>query len=385
MRIALLTTDNRSHRRRFDQLAPEIGPAPEALLSGFAGFPDVQIHVVTCTRQPMPSPAKLADNVFFHSLHVPKWGWMRTGYLGCIQAVRRKLHEIKPDLVHGQGTELEAGLAAAFSGYPNVITLLGIMREMSHLMKARPGSFHWLAARLESLALRRTAGVLANSRFTEDCIRARTPRTWRVPNALRLPFLETPSAPSNVPGSVRPRVLNVGTVVDYKRQNELLDAALRLRKRGADLDWHFVGSAHPLDPYAARFIERARGLPWVKWHPSLALPQLIALLDRASALVHVSRIESFGLVVAEALARNLKVIGFASGGVHDIAEGTEAAELVPDGEWSTLEGKLTRWVEQGCPRPLAAAQTMRERYHPSIIAGKHLDIYREVLHNLRSA
>lgn len=383
MRIAFLTTDNRSHHRRFDRDTPEIGPAPEALLSGFAELPEVEVHVIACTRQPLRSPAKLAGNIFFHSLTVPKWGWMRTGYWGCVCAVRRKLREIRPDLVHGQGTELEAGLAAAFSGYPNVITLLGVMREMAMLMRSRPGSFYWLAARLESLALRRTAGVLANSRFTQERVRARTRGTWLVPNAVRKPFFEVPlPAREGTRQMGRPIVMNVGTIVDYKRQNEVLDLAGRLHEAGVELDWHFVGAASS-DPYAMRFINRACSSAWVRWDNSLSAPELIRSLDRASAVVHASRIESFGLVVAEALARNLKFIGFGSSGVGDIVEGVEGAESFADGDWSGLETALTKWMQRGGPRPTTAAGLMGERYHPRIVARKHLDIYRQVLHKVR--
>src|SRR5262245_62033949 len=186
MRIAIVTTDDRWLRGEWDCPTPRFGIAPEALLSGFAAFPnEIEVHVISCTRQPIKSPEKLAENIWFHSLHVPKMGWMRTGYQGCIRAVRQRVRTIRPDLVHGQGTELDCALAAAFSGYPNVFTLLGIMREMAQIMKARPGSFYWFASMLETLALRRTIGVLANSRFTEVKIRGRTPKTWLVPNAIR--------------------------------------------------------------------------------------------------------------------------------------------------------------------------------------------------------
>ena len=85
------------------------------MLQGFAALPEVRVHVVSCTQQPMRSPEKLAGNIWFHSLHVPKLGWLRTGYQGCIRAVRRKLRAIQPDLVHGQGTERDCALSAIFS------------------------------------------------------------------------------------------------------------------------------------------------------------------------------------------------------------------------------------------------------------------------------
>ena len=54
-------------------------------------------------RISLASPEKIAPNIFYHSLLVPKIGWLRTGYQGCIRAVRKKLQEIQPDIVHSQG------------------------------------------------------------------------------------------------------------------------------------------------------------------------------------------------------------------------------------------------------------------------------------------
>src|ERR1017187_6902984 len=155
LRIVQLTTDNRWPYQQYDKDAPWFGTAPEALFSGFAKFPDeIEAHVVSTIRQPVRSPEKLAGNIWFHSVHVPKIGWMRSGYLGCILATRRLVRKINPDLVHGQGSEADAAICAALSGYPNVITLLGIMREMAALLRTPPWHYYSLASGLESFALR---------------------------------------------------------------------------------------------------------------------------------------------------------------------------------------------------------------------------------------
>src|ERR1700733_13638847 len=102
MKIGFLTSDARETYPQFGTERPCLGTAPEALLQGFAQLPEVEVHVVSCVRQPVASPQKLADNIWYHGLLVPKIGWLRTGYQGCIRAVRKKLREIQPDIVHGQ-------------------------------------------------------------------------------------------------------------------------------------------------------------------------------------------------------------------------------------------------------------------------------------------
>src|SRR5271167_911514 len=100
LKIALLTTDNRDHDRDYFNPLPRFGTAPAALLEGFARLPEVEVHVVSCVQRPVNSPEKIAPNIFYHSLLVPKFGWMRTAYQGCIRATRKKLREIQPDIVH---------------------------------------------------------------------------------------------------------------------------------------------------------------------------------------------------------------------------------------------------------------------------------------------
>jgi len=152
MRIALLTSDGREVLKDYGTPAPHFGTAVEALMQGFAPMPEVEVHVVSCVRAKVPAPPKLAPNMFFHSLCVPKIGWMRTGYQGCIRAVRRKLRELQPDLVHGQGTERDCAISAVFSGFPNVVTIHGNMNAIAALHRSPFGSFYWLAARLEDFA-----------------------------------------------------------------------------------------------------------------------------------------------------------------------------------------------------------------------------------------
>jgi len=187
MRLVLLTTDNRNQHRDYTNPSPYFGPAIAALLDGLTGLSGVEVHVVSCTRRLMSSPGKLGENVWFHSVPVPKLGWMRTLYAGTTWMTRRKLRKIRPDIVHGQGTELDCGLAASFSGYPNLLTIHGHMRRIAELTEAKPFSFYWLAARLEALALRRTSGVVCLNDYTRRRVEALNRRTWTIANAIPRP------------------------------------------------------------------------------------------------------------------------------------------------------------------------------------------------------
>ena len=379
MRVAILTIDIRESVPGCTDPQPRIGIAPEALLQGFAQLPEVEVHVVSCLKQPMRSPEKIAENIWYHGLPVPKIGWMRTLYQGCVRATRKKLREIRPDIVHGQGTERACAISAVLSGFPNVLTIHGNMVAMAEFYKSRPGSFHWLAARLENFALRRTAGVFCNSAYTESRVAPRAKRVWRVANAVRAAFFDPP--PGAVRGA-RPVLLNAGVISGHKQQVAILAVAHRLWQRGLRFEMQFAGKLDAPTSYAADFkrqMAEAERAGYARYLGDLKINELVPAFDNASALVHFPVEEAFGLVVAEALARNLKFFGAAAGGVPDIAAGVEGAELFPAGGWTALEEAQARWIEAGCPRPTAAAAMMRERYHPLVIARRHLEIYRELL------
>ncbi|MEJ0088408.1 MAG: hypothetical protein WDM80_01410 [Limisphaerales bacterium] len=74
MKIALLTTDSREHFRAYTRPAPSFGTAPEALLQGFARLPDVEVHVISCTQQPVVAPRKNRSQYFLSQSSRPQNG-----------------------------------------------------------------------------------------------------------------------------------------------------------------------------------------------------------------------------------------------------------------------------------------------------------------------
>ena len=63
----------------------------------------------------------------------------------------------------------------------------------------------------------------------------------------------------------------------------------------------------------------------------------------------------------------------------DIAGGVQGVELFPPEDEAGLAAALSRWLAAGAPRPTTAADEMRIRFHPEVVALRHLEIYRELL------
>jgi len=385
LKLAFLTTDNRENSRLYDLESPFFGTAPQALLEGFSTFPDLEVHVISCSQRQMCSPRMLANNIFFHSLCVPKVGWLRTGYSGCILAVRRKLREIKPDIVHGQGTERDCAISAVFSGFPAIVTIHGVMTALSLLHKARFGSYLHCAAFAESITLKMCTGIICISPYVMNLMAHYKASKWLVPNALQSFFFKkTPSVRSSA--SI-PLIINVGVISERKRQVELLEIFYELAKEGNPFKVLFVGKLDPSSRYAATFQSRLSILREQHHLPFnhiafLDSSSFVELYDQASLMVHFSSEESFGLTFAEALARNLPLIASDVGAAQEICRGIPTAKILPCDDFYALKVSLRSFLEkQRSSPPLVynSSEIIAGRYHPKIIARQHLDIYQEVL------
>src|SRR5262249_39067859 len=240
--------DSRQNERTYEETVPRFGTGVDSMIEGVGSMPELELHLLSCTQKPMQSPEKLGPNIWFHSLYVPKLGWMRTFYQGCVRAMRRRLRDIKPEIVHGVGTEREGAISALFSGFPNVVAIAGNMAELARLSRARPGSFGWLAARLENYILPRTDGVICNSLYTQRLVQPRARKSWLIYPGLRGLFLQPPTHT----GRRDAALIIAGVISRRKQQVELLDVAAALHKKGLKFEFRFVGYlGDPKEPYAS--------------------------------------------------------------------------------------------------------------------------------------
>ena len=379
MRVAFLTTDNREQQGKYRLEKPFFGTAPSAVLDGFAALPDdIEVHVVSCSKRRMVTPRKLAPNIHFHQPIVPHIGWGRTAFAGCALAVRKLLKELQPDIVHGQGTERDCAISAVYSGFQNVLTIHGNMRRIYQMRLLGANSYYWLASTLETHALRHTAGVFCNSHHTQALVQDRTEKTWLVPNPIRPAFLETKSHRERT-NSV-PVFLVVGVITRLKRPLEILQTMKILFEAGMRFKIHFVGSPPPTDSYGESFrimLGEARSRGYAEHLGLLDEKELVRAMDGADALIHFPEEEAFGLVVAEALSRNLKVFSARIGGIPDILKGANGSEMFDD--FNSLRTSLKHWVEEGSPETKGNAALIGERYAPRAIASSHLEIYQKIL------
>jgi glycosyltransferase involved in cell wall biosynthesis len=376
VKIVVLTTDNREAFRGYDKPAPYFGTAPEALLQGLAAFPEAEVHVLSCTQQPVTAPEKLAANIWFHSLLVAKIGWLRTGYQGCIRAVRKKLRTIQPDIVHGQGTERDCSLNAVFSGFRNVLTIHGNMRLISKINHARPFSFEWLAARLESFTLPRSDGVVCITAYTQRAVAPLARKTWVVPNAVDSAFFALQPSPAS------PKQILCIAQISVRKNQVLLIRALQPLAAKEKFELIFYGGADRADPYVNEFFQLLEGNPWCRFAGFADRSALRSALAQSAMLVLPSLEDNCPMTVLEAMATGVPVAAANVGGVPElITYEVDGVLFDPNDPESIRNGVASVLLREDRSARLAAAGKKKalECFHPKRIAARHLEIYHEVL------
>ena len=379
MKIVQITTDSRVHFNEYGKTEPYFGTAPEALLQGFAMLPaDVEVHVISVTRRRMTTPEKLASNIWFHQPLVSSWGMGRSLFVGSSLAVRKIIKEIQPDIVHGQGTERDCALAAVFSGHPNVITIHGNMRVHATRGENRGQPYYKLAALLESVALRRTDGVVSISTYTDGLVKPLAKRSWLLPNATESGYFDAKPSPQDPPV-----LLFVGGLDERKNPIGYIRACGDLiSKYGWRL--RLCGVGKPASAYVMRLKELAAANPWIDLAGWKSRAEILAELERASLLVLPTLEDNCPMVVLEAMAVGLPVIASRVGGVPDlITDGKTGMMFDPLNSESmrSVTEYMIRHPEERSAIGRAAWETARKRFHPRVVAEAHLRIYREVLGN----
>ena len=378
LKIAVVVPDNRDEFRTYADPLPHFGTAPSALLDGFSLLPEeCEIHVVNCVQQPVAAPEKIGPNIFYHTEIVPKWGWLRGGYVGCVRSVRRQFKKIQPDIVHGQGTERYCALAAVRSGFPNVLTVHGNMRLIAQLNRERLFSFNWLAARLESFTLPRTDGVVCITHYTQNAVQDLAPRTWVLPNAVNREFFGVQPAPDPAQPLI---ILCVGAVCFRKNQNEFI-RALDPLARQKKFKLVFLGQVEAND-YGAEFFQLVRARDWCEHLPFASHGGVKEQMRGATVVALPTREDNCPMVVLEAMAAGVPVLASNVGGVPDLIE-PERTGLFCDPQrpetFATGVARLLNEPELASRLAVAAKQEAQKRFHPQVIARRHLEIYREVI------
>lgn len=253
---------------------------------------------------------------------------------GCVVLVDGLVASAAPEVVVAEAHRLR------------VVVLLHLPRghEAAGGIDGFPGR-HARTREDEAAVLRAVAGVIVPSRWTREWVVTTYGLTAARVDVVPPGVDAAPLAPGRAAGD---RLACIGAVVPTKGQDRLVDALTDL----TDLTWscQVVGSLAVEPSWARRIARRVEGGGLggrVRLRGPLPAADLSAVYAGTDLLVVPSRIETYGLVVTEALARGIPVVASHVGGLAEALGATGRGRpgvLVPPDDPSGLARALRRWL-----------------------------------------
>jgi glycosyltransferase involved in cell wall biosynthesis len=232
------------------------------------------------------------------------------------------------------------GLVA--SGLPEVVVPEATRLRLVVLLHLPSGVSSLLARTTERAVLSAASAVVATSHWTG---------AWLLENYdLRVHVVEpgvdlADLAPGTPTGG---GLVCVGAVTRPKGYDVLVEALGLLD----DLAWQCtcVGALDLDPPFVAGLGRHDR----LRFAGPLTRGGVADALHRADLLVSASRLETYGMVVTEALAHGLPVVATSTGGVPEAlgrtVDGEQPGLLVPPGDAPALAAAIRRWLEDAAER-----------------------------------
>lgn len=220
--------------------------------------------------------------------------------------VHHLARKIKPNLIHGIGSEHGYAYAAIQAGWPSVITIHGYLKMINRLSGHKSLLKQAFLEREENKALTATSSVIAINGYMRDLFvqnGCHSDKIKIIPNALNPVFL------SSCPNDDSNRyidIIMVGTLHPLKNQHTALEIfSLIKSKYKKNVSVVIVGSPTvSSQTYHAELLSKqaANNLDNVHFYGSIDQQELKKLYCRSKVLLHISEFEADPTVVAEAMA-----------------------------------------------------------------------------------
>jgi glycosyltransferase involved in cell wall biosynthesis len=362
-------------------------PIPTGTLNltwGLASIPEVELHHICLSRFIESDQVIEHKGLKVHFLRVPP----KLTSLSLLQyprlRVRSELQKIKPDIVHGHHAETGYAYYALTSGY---VSLAGIHNYLPLLLKKnKVGLFKTLRIfqLFEAYTISHMPYLTVDSFWMKELISKKSKgKVYRIPNCVSEIFFNHESKSETDAASM----IAVGVTRPEKGLTTLLKALAIVKEKYSNCILKIVGKFEPdvkieIDKLVTdlNICKNVKFMGWLNWE------KIVDEMCDEWCVVVPSLYEPFGCTAIEGMAMGKAVIGSNVGGIAENITDGETGVLFEAGNDKELAQKiLTLFSNKALRQKLGinAARSSLAHYHPAVVAGQHIDLYKEILASLK--
>ncbi len=299
--------------------------------------------------------------------------------------LNRLARKEKFDIVHGNAEEAyfsaficrRYNAVAFFTSHAPYVPTTGIARAL-----CRPISFlKTVNPYLHRSTASRAQKIITFSRFSRDLVLAGLGQNWQsrvhvIPGGIDPSWFEVKRAPS-----LKPELVFWGRMEDEKGIPELLKALAIVVKKIPAIKLTLVGEGNRLEDYKKQ-VRKLGLIPKVVLSGWRSQNDIQDLTAQAHVAVLPSRIESFGIAVAEALGAGVPVITTNRGALPEIVEDGVTGTLVAMEDPKALADAILTVLENGEKfRSIAGRgrEIARKKFSWDSAAKQLISLYRQEL------
>lgn len=219
------------------------------------------------------------------------------------------------------------------------------------------GALYCAIRKLEANVLSRLDGLVFVSDFMRREVAARIPATTATPYRIVPNFLPAPGLGVE-PVQPKTDLICIGTLEPRKNQRYALEIVAAAARLGRPLSLTVVGDGQ--DYTKLESLASELGIRQQVFFAGF-VSNAASLMPLHRAFLHVARMESFGIVLIEAMAYGLPVFAPAVGGVPEVFDDGREGRFIPLDEAEAAARIIIDWLDS--PQAMAMArQAARERF-----------------------
>lgn len=293
-----------------------------------------------------------------------------------IPALKKKIREIKPDIVHSHAVD---GTFASLNSFPTVFTIHGMIWKEVKFYRGIRGFFRGLIYKnMTNYVLKRTKHlILINPYVKEEVENLTKAKTYLIENPIGEEFFNIVNKEEGN------RIFCLGVIGSRKDQLTAIKSIQLVKKEFPEAELRIAGKVEDEEYFKEmkEFVSR-NDLTNVKFLGQLNIEQIKEEYSKCSLLVLPSKQETAPMVIAEAFSCGKPVIATKVGGIPYMVENNENGFLFEKEDYKTLAEKIILLLKDNELRKKLgkkAKETAENRWKVEIIAKKHLQVYKEIL------